>query len=168
MAALIVIFTAYQIGVAGLSYRVIGYREYDQKLDAQHLAEFTATSNPTTAAELRHCAVANTATALSFRAEYNSLSNPNRIVEGTVGHCKMYSYVVAAAYNQLARQRGWKTRCRVAYGQVYWFGINLHKFVSGPFFRTHDFNIIQNGKQVYAVDAILYDYFRISTIPLRS
>lgn len=168
----LVIITGYGVVVHGLSYRILGYRPYQQSLDHQHLAAVqtrlqAAGGSAVTPATLSKFAVAETARRLTFARKYNALSNPNKILDGQQAHCKMYSYVVAATYNQLARQRNWQATCRVAYGHVYLYGVNLHQFVGGAFFRDHDFCVFADEQGAYAADAILYDYFLVDRIRLR-
>ncbi|HLK96294.1 MAG TPA: hypothetical protein VK364_00860, partial [Hymenobacter sp.] len=168
-AALFLFFAAllgvgYGGAVRGLSFKVLGYRNYAQQLDAAHFAaaakqfENSPYAKPL---ELSDFAVAYTADALTFRMKSNSASDPNKILESKHGHCKMYAYVLASTFNQLAKKHNSTSRCRVAYGLVYWYGINLHQFIGGAFFKDHDFNVITDGNRTYAVDATLYDYFRI-------
>lgn len=168
----LVVITAYGVVVHGLSYRILGYRPYQQPLDYQHLAAIqtqlqTAGGSATTPATLSQFAVAETARRLTFALKYNALSDPNKILDGKQAHCKMYSYVAAATYNQLAKQRNWKAACRVAYGHVYLYGVNIHQFVGGSFFKDHDFCVFADEQGAYAADAILYDYFLVNRIQLR-
>lgn len=172
LVLLAVVISGYGIVVHGLSYQILGYRPYHQSLDHQHLAVVqtqlqTARKTAATPAALSRFAVAQTAQQLTFALQYNALSDPNEIVDGRLAHCKMYSYVVAATYNQLAKQRNWKTTCRVAYGHVYLYGINLHPFIGGAFFKDHDFCVFADEQETYAADAVLYDYFLVDRIRLR-
>ena len=168
----LVVVIGYVVVVHGLSYRVLGYRSYQQTLDYQHLAAVqirfqAAGGSAATSTTLSQFAVAETAKSLHFTMQYNALTDPNKILDGKRAHCKMYSYVVAATYNQLAKERHWKAACRVAYGHVYLYGVNLHQFVGGAFFKDHDFCVFTDERGTYAADAILYDYFLIDRIQLR-
>ncbi|GGF28465.1 hypothetical protein GCM10011383_45260 [Hymenobacter cavernae] len=150
----------------------MGYRPYPQSLDQQHLAAVrtqlqTVRGRVTTPATLRQFAVAETARRLRFTMQYNALSDPNKILDGQQAHCKMYAYVVAAIYNAVAKQRNWKTACRVAYGHVYLYGVNLHQFVGGAFWQDHDFCVFTDAQGAYAADATLYDYCLVDRIRLR-
>ncbi len=168
----LVVITSYGVVVHGLSYRIMGYRPQQQPLDQQHLAAIQtqlqrAGGSAATPATLRQFAVAETARKLRFAWKQNALSDPNKILDGQQAHCKMYAYVVAATYNQLAKQRNWQTACRVAYGHVYLYGVSLHQFVPGAFFRDHDFCVFADEQGAHAADAILYDYFWVERIQLR-
>jgi hypothetical protein len=152
----LVVLAGYGVVVHGLSYQISGYRP------AQ-----TAGTRVATPAALSHFAVAETARRLTFALKHNALSDPNKILDGQQAHCKMYAYVVAATYNQLATQRHWPAACRVAYGHVYLYGVNLHHFVGGTFFKDHDFCVFADKQGAYAADASLYDYFLVDRIRLR-
>lgn len=54
-------------------------------------------------------------------------------------------------------------------GKLYFLGWDIHNLFKDSFWKDHDFNIIVdpvNGKKM-AVDATLYDYFRIHTVRLQ-
>ena len=168
----LVALVGYGAVVHGLSYRIVGYRPHPPSLDEPHLAAVrarlqTVGARPLTPAALRQFAVAETARQLAFARKHNALSDPNKIIDGQQAHCKMYAYVVAATYNPLARQRNWPAACRVAYGHVYLYGVNLHPFIGGTFFRAHDFCVFADAQGAYAADATLYDYFWVNRIRLR-
>ncbi|UOQ69031.1 hypothetical protein [Hymenobacter volaticus] len=67
----------------------------------------------------------------------------------------------------MAKQRNWPATCRVAYGHIYLYGVNLHQFVGGAFFQDHDFCVFTEEQGTYAADAVLYDYFLVKRIRLR-
>ncbi|RZK38134.1 MAG: hypothetical protein EOO61_08230 [Hymenobacter sp.] len=169
----LILSAAYGVVVHGLSYQISGYRPARQVLDQPHLATIqtrlhTAGANVATPAALRHFAIAETARRLTFVMKHNALSDPNKILDGQQAHCKMYAYVVAATYNQVAQQRHWPATCRVAYGHVYLYGLSLHQFIPGAFFQDHDFCVFADKQGTYAADATLYDYFLVDPIRLRN
>ena len=172
LALVVVLLIAYGVVVHGLSYQILGYRPSPPRLDQPHLAAIqtrlpVAGETLATPVALSHFAVAETARSLAFAFKRNALADPNKILDGQQAHCKMYAYVVAATYNQLAQQRHWQAACRVAYGHVYLYGVSLHRFVGGTFFQDHDFCVFADEHGAYAVDATLYDYFLIDRIRLR-
>ncbi len=169
----VVLLVGYGVAVHGLSYRVVGFRPAPLPLDQPHLAALrtrlqATAGNPATPATLQKFALAQTAQRLSFAFQRNALSDPNKILDGQQAHCKMYAYVVAATYNQLAQQRHWPASCRVAYGHVYLYGVSLHQFIPGTFFKDHDFCVFSDKQSPYAADATLYDYFLVDRIRLRN
>ncbi|UOQ75104.1 hypothetical protein [Hymenobacter cellulosilyticus] len=145
----LVVIAGYVVVVHRLSYRIFSYRPYQQTLDHQHLATVQTRLQATgeqaaTPVTLRQFAVAETARRLTFAIKSKALSDPNKILDGQQAHCKMYSYVVAATYNQVAKQRNQQATCGVAYGHVYLYGMNLHPFIGGAFFKDHDFCVFAN------------------------
>lgn len=156
--------------VNGISFKVAGYRSFNKRLDDAHLREMEGRFDyayDTNEGQLRQFALRNTAFELDFDMHTNALQNPNAILDRKSGHCKTYSYVVAATYNQMAKRKNIKGSCRVAYGYVYLYGVNLHQFFKSSFFRNHDFCVITDRNGVRAADAILFDYALIDQIRLR-
>lgn len=54
-------------------------------------------------------------------------------------------------------------------GKLYCLGWDIHKLFKSPFWKDHDFNIIidKNSGRKIAIDATLFDYFRIRTVRLQ-
>jgi hypothetical protein len=167
---LVLLVVSYYILARGISYEITGYRKYSQQLDGNHLGkiesnfEYIYGTNPN---DLRAFALNNTASELEFEMHRNALIDPNAILDRKTGHCKMYSYVLASTYNQLAKKCRSHSSCRVAYGHVYFYGINLHQFFTSSFFKDHDFCVIKDKNGVSAADAILFDYLSIDRVRLR-
>ena len=170
IAFLILCIIGYKVVVHGVSYKLIGYRNYNQQLNKKHLSQINyqfGYAYDATEKDLLRFVLENTSGVLDFDMHKNALQNPNAILDRKSGHCKMYSFVMASTYNQLAKLHNISGNCRVAYGHVYLYGVNLHQFFSGSFFRDHDFNVIKDNSGVHAVDAILHDYLWIDQIRLR-
>ncbi|HEX8659351.1 MAG TPA: hypothetical protein VF690_17565 [Hymenobacter sp.] len=160
----------YYVTVNGLSYEVSGYRLYNEQLNKQHLQEISNRfdyAHDANEQGLRRFALSNTASELDFAMRKNGMKNPNSILDSKKGHCMMYSYVMASSYNQLAKLKKIKASCRVAYGHVFLYNVNLHQFFNSAFFRDHDFCVIRDSNGVHVADAILFDYFLIDYIRLR-
>ena len=170
VALLILIIIGYKVVERGISYKLIGYRNYNQQLNKKHLNQINyqfGYAYDATEKDLLRFVLENTSGVLDFDMHTNALQNPNAILDRKSGHCKMYSYVAASSYNQLAKLNKISGNCRVAYGHVYLYGVNLHQFFSSSFFRDHDFCVIKDKSGVHAVDAILYDCLMIDQIRLR-
>jgi 6-pyruvoyl-tetrahydropterin synthase len=170
-AALLVLgIIGYKVVERGISYKLIGYRDYTQQLDKKHLNQmnyqFGYAYDPTEKDLLRFV-LDRTSGVLDFDMHTNALQNPNAIIDRKSGHCKMYSYVMTSSFNQLAKLNKISGNCRVAYGHVYLYGVNMHQFCTSSFFRDHDFCVVKDKSGVHAVDAILYDYLLIDQIRLR-
>lgn len=111
-----------------------------------------------------------TAERLHFTADNNPI-DPNRLYETRTAHCVGYAAFFVTACNYLFKENGmgdtWSAHQHI--GQLYCFGTNVHPFFSTPFFKDHDFVIIQNwqtGEQI-AVDPNMYDYLYIREISFR-
>ena len=168
---MVTLIGGYYVTVQGLSYEISGYRAYHEQLDEQHLRELNSrfeNAYDATEGELRRFALNNTAFELDFAMRKNGLKNPNSILDGKKGHCKMYSYLMAASFNQLAKRNGIKANCRIAIGHVFLYGVNLHQFSNSSFFANHDFCVITGKEGAQAADAILYDYFGVDHIRIRT
>lgn len=142
----------------GLNFQIIGYRQYSGRLNHNYKQELNKMldSGNLSDDDIRNAALTFTAKNLEFTFRKNSETNPNTILKNKAAHCKMYAYVFASAYNYLA-----KNNCsRVAYGQFYWYGINLHHFFKFSFFVNHDVIVIQNSSgKLQIIDPSLYDCF---------
>ena len=170
IAFLIFCIIGYKVVERGISYKLIGYRNYNQQLNKKHLNQINyqfGYAYDATEKDLLRFVLENTSGVLDFDMHTNALQNPNAILDRKSGHCKMYSYVTASSYNQLAKLNKISGNCRVAYGHVYLYGVNLHQFSSNSFFRDHDFNVIKDNSGVHAADALMYDYFMIDQIRVR-
>lgn len=144
----------------GLSFEVIGYRKYNGQLNYNYKEELNKMldSGSISDDDIRNAALTYTANNLEFAFRKNPETNPNRILNNRLAHCKMYAYVFASCYNELAKN----SSSRVAYGQFFLFGVNLHQFITSPFFATHDVCVIKNAAgEVQIIDPLLYDYFYI-------
>ena len=167
---LVLIIAGYKVVEHGVSYKLIGYRDYNQQLNKKYLNQINyrfGYAYDANEKDLLRFVLDNTSGVLDFDMHTNALKNPNAILDRKSGHCKMYSYVMASSYNQLAKLNKISGNCRVAYGYVYLYGVNLHQFFSSSFFRDHDFCVIKDNSGVHAIDAILYDYLMIDQIRLR-
>ncbi len=111
-----------------------------------------------------------TADKLRFTADAND-NNPNDLITTETAHCVGYATFCATACNYLLRQNSlndtWKAQAHK--GQLYVFGKNVHQFFDSPFFKDHDFVIIENTTTgaTIAVDPSVYDYLWVEKVTLR-
>jgi hypothetical protein len=97
--------------------------------------------------------------------------DPNLLIETKEAHCIGYARFTATVCNHLLEKNKlsgeWKARS--VQGQLYLFGYNLHSMFSNPFFRDHDFVIIENSKtkDAYYVDPTASDYLGVDFVTLR-
>jgi hypothetical protein len=106
---------------------------------------------------------------LNFTAGKNT-SNPNDLITSKTANCIGYATFFTTICNALLKKQHLSDEYKVTakIGQLYVWGTNIHPYFNSPFFRDHDFAIIENTRtgQVYAVDPTVHDYFLIDFIRL--
>lgn len=101
-----------------------------------------------------------TAERLSFASQKTEV-DPNRSFHDRRAHCVGYAAFFAAACNYLLEKNGmadeWRTKSMR--GKASFLGIDLHQFSDSPFFRDHDFNVVENKRtgERYVVDVSVWD-----------
>ncbi|MBX2874006.1 MAG: hypothetical protein KTR30_17955 [Saprospiraceae bacterium] len=126
-----------------------------------------------TASPQKHIALAlrYTAQHLSFTTASSS-SDPIQLLKRPKANCMGY----ANFFEHCLRHQLRKTAVEENYelqqwrGKLHLFGWDIHSLFQSPFWKDHDFNIIidnTSGQQM-AVDATLYDYFRIRSVRLQT
>jgi hypothetical protein len=104
---------------------------------------------------------------LNFTASKND-NDPNKLIKSKTAHCVGYASFFATSCNYLLRKYNlsdsWTAKPQV--GQLYFMGTNINKYFSSPFFKDHDFVIIENkkAKEIYAVDPTVNDYLLIDFV----
>ncbi len=101
-----------------------------------------------------------TAERLRFSAGRNE-TDPNRLFHTRKANCVGYANFFATTCNEMLRKAGLEKewRARRLRGNISFLGINLHQFSKDPFFRDHDFNVVENREtgERYFVDASVRD-----------
>src|SRR5690606_28082663 len=111
-----------------------------------------------------------TSNQLNFTFEKND-NDPNLLIISKTAHCVGYAHFFATTCNYLLEKHGfsadWLATSRV--GQMSFIGIDVHQFFNSPFFRDHDFVVIENLKtgEKFAVDPSVHDYLGIDFISYR-
>ncbi|MCC7319145.1 MAG: hypothetical protein IT219_11470 [Bacteroidales bacterium] len=111
--------------------------------------------------------LAATAAALHYTAEQNS-SDPNRLIHTRTAHCVGYAAFCASVCTYLFEKHNlsdeWTARPYA--GQLYVLGHNVHPYINHPFFKDHDFVLLQNKRtgEILALDPTLFDYSGISKV----
>lgn len=93
--------------------------------------------------------------------------DPNELITSKDANCIGYAAFFSAVCNELFEKYGlqdWTAKPQI--GQLYFLGVNMHPYIKSPFFRDHDFVIIENrvNGEVLAVDPSLNDYTRIDFV----
>lgn len=97
--------------------------------------------------------------------------DPNRLVNSSRTHCVGYSYFYASTCNYLLKKSGFSNewQAKTFEGKLYFLGINVHKYINSPFFKDHDFVIVENlvtREKIY-VDPTVSDYLGIDKVSIR-
>ena len=105
-----------------------------------------------------------TAKQLHFAANQKS-TNPNNLFHKKAAHCVGYAAYFSTLCNELLKKTGLNKNWQVKHirGEIYFLGINMHRYSNSPFFQDHDFNIVENKTtgETYMVDATITDYLKI-------
>lgn len=110
--------------------------------------------------------LSKTAQHLEFTSAKSS-ENPNEIIKTKKTNCIGYSNFFTIICNELIEKNklnNWNAvTCK---GRLYFLGIDIHSYLSSPFFKYHDFVLITNKStnETIAVDPSLYDYLRIGQV----
>lgn len=95
-------------------------------------------------------------------------NDPNKLIISKSANCVGYATFFSSTFNYIINKyklsHTWKASPQK--GQLYFFNTNFHNYIKSPFFKDHDFVIIENLKtgQELAVDPTINDYFGIEDI----
>lgn len=104
---------------------------------------------------------------LNFTVNKNDI-DPNKLISSKSAHCVGYSTFFATTCNYLLKKYNladrWTAKSQI--GQLYFLGINVHKYSNSTFFKDHDFVTIENKTtgEIFAVDPTVSDYLCIDFI----
>ncbi len=104
---------------------------------------------------------------LNFTANKNDI-DPNKLITSKAAHCVGYAAFFAATCNALIVKHKisdtWAAKPQI--GQLHFLGTNVHSYFHTPFFKDHDFVVIENKAtgQTFAVDPTVSDYLWIDFV----
>ncbi len=106
--------------------------------------------------EIINVGLSTTSQLLEFTASKN-YNNPNKLIDTKTANRIGYATFFSSICNYLLEKkniRDWKAVPHK--GQLYFLGVNVHQYFDSPFFKDHDFAIIQNKNtgEILAVDPI--------------
>jgi len=110
-----------------------------------------------------------TAKELTFTGGKNH-NDPNTLIHTKNAHCVGYAAFLATTCNYLLKKsqiaNEWIAKPHI--GQLYFLGVNIHPYFNTPFFKDHDFVIVENlkTKERVAIDATVFDYGKIDKVSL--
>jgi hypothetical protein len=120
--------------------------------------------------ELVELALAITSGKLHYSAKIND-EDPNILISSGTAHCVGYASFYATTCNYLFKKYDLNDRwtAKPQIGQLYFLGVNIHKYFNSAFFKDHDFVIIENKTtgEIFAVDPTVNDYLCIDFITFR-
>ena len=111
--------------------------------------------------------LAVTAEQLNFTAA-NNHNDPNKLIYSKTAHCVGYASFFTSTCNYLLKKYAldeqWQATPHI--GQLYLLGANVHRYISTPFFKDHDFVVIENKvtKMTFTVDPTVNDYWGINFV----
>jgi hypothetical protein len=98
-------------------------------------------------------------------------SDPNLLHKSGEANCIGYAAMFNSLFNYGIKKKGLSGnyKCRHYVGKIYVAGQNVHAFFNDPFFKDHDFDVIEcrNESMQIAVDPSLYDYSGIKRVALK-
>jgi hypothetical protein len=110
-----------------------------------------------------------TSATLHFKFDKTEI-NPNRLIYSKNSHCVGYSSFLTTTCNYILNKYNLnhKWKAKHCFGYLKIGGMNIHKYFSLPFYKDHDFVVIENleTKEFIAVDPVINDYLRIDFITL--
>lgn len=97
-----------------------------------------------------------------------SKTDPNKLIHTGAAHCVGYASFFTTICNGLLEKSKlsdqWVAKAKV--GQLYFLDTNIHQYFSSPFFKDHDFVVIEKQEtgEFFAVDPTVSDYLRIDFV----
>jgi hypothetical protein len=152
------------------SYKTIGLRtEYSatNKVLTDYIDAKTIDCKPTNIKDIIKLSLKLTSDCLNFKEAKND-NDPNLLIKSQNAHCIGYSAFFSTTCNYLLSKYGfaknWTSKPLI--GQIYFFGINIHRFFNSAFYKDHDFNSIENNLtgEKYVVDPTINDYLNINLV----
>ena len=114
-------------------------------------------------------ALSSTSEQLNFTSDKNDVA-PNALIVSKSAHCVGYAAFFVTSCNYVIDRCNlsstWNAKSQVAH--LYFIGFNLHQYFNSPFFKDHDFAIIENKitGQIIAVDPSVHDYLHIDFVAM--
>jgi hypothetical protein len=153
-----------------VAYKTIGirnnYSATDKKLTDYIDSKINQQSKPDVEALIK-LGLSITSDQLYFTANKSNI-DPNKLITSKKAHCVGYASFFATTCNYLLNKYGlaniWTAKVQI--GQLYFLGINVHKYFSSSFLKDHDFVLIENRTtgQIFAVDPTVNDYLYVDLI----
>jgi hypothetical protein len=151
-----------QIGDRNL---ILANSDFKEKIDG-----LTVNFYPKNVEDIINKSLEITASDLEFDSKVKN-KNPNVLILSNKAHCVGYSAYFATVFDYLLLKYRFKKNWLVkhSFAKIYFLNTNLNQYFQSPFFRDHDFNIIESkiDKRKYCIDASLYDCCKINIVKLK-
>lgn len=153
-----------------VNYRSIGQRQNYPALDSKLINYIELNLADREALDINQVieiGLHATSKQLNFKVSKND-RDPNKLINSKTAHCVGYSHFFATTCNYILKRNNlsdiWVAKPQI--GNLFIFGANIHKYFNSPFFKDHDFVIIENRVtgELLAVDPTVNDYLFINYV----
>lgn len=153
-----------------ITYKSVGQRATYSVTDnalINYIEANTDNENNLDVKDVIKVALAKTSALLCFSTENNN-NDPNRLFELKQAHCVGYASFFTTTCNYLLAKNNlnnnWAAKPQI--GKLLLFEVDIHQYFNSPFFKDHDFVIVENKEtgEVFAVDPVVNDYLFIEFI----
>lgn len=153
-----------------ITYKSIGQRTNYIATDSNLVKYIEINTNTLTNPEVKDLiklGLTITSRKLNFTTGKNEI-DPNKLISTRTAHCVGYASFFATTCNYLFKKyhldNSWAAKPQI--GQLYFLGANIHKYLHNPFFKDHDFVIVENSNtgEAFAVDPTINDYLFIEFV----
>lgn len=157
-----------------ITYKSIGERvsySATNKTLIKYIEENTINAKDPKIEKIIDMGLSATSRLLRFTTSKNHIE-PNKLINTKTANCIGYATFFSANCNYLLKKyaldNNWIAKPHK--GQLYLFGINIHKYFKSAIFKDHDFVIIENKRtgEVLAVDPSINDYLYIDYVTLKN
>jgi len=163
----------------GTLYRsIVAYESIGQRMNyeitndklTQYINENCPGKDSADIKEIIKTSLSATSKILNFTFSKND-RNPNKLIDSQTANCVGYTAFFSTVCNYQLKKHNlseeWIAQPEI--GQIYVFGVNIHRYFNSSFFKDHDFAIIKNKKtkKTYAVDPSIYDCLYIDFVTLK-
>ncbi len=153
-----------------ITYKTIGLRKNYLAKDSNLIDLINANDDEKYDTNIKgfiQLALSTTSKQLNFTTDNNE-TDPNKLITSKTAHCVGYASFFATTCNYLLSKHNladtWIAKPQI--GELYFLGINIHKYFNSPFLKDHDFVTIENTKtgEAFAVDPTINDYLCINFV----
>lgn len=157
-----------------MNYQSIGQRTgyvISNKKLSQYIDGNCIVKDSTDIREIIKTSLSLTSKLLEFTFSAND-KDPNKLIDSKAANCIGYAAFFSTVCNYQLQKYNLSEQWTVSHviGELFVFGTNVHTYFNTPFFKDHDFVIIENTttKEIFAVDPTVNDYLFIDFVALKN